>query len=62
MFMCKLQSHLKSNQLRILGHKINNAIMNDMGMDHSFHMLNALNFIQSLQSLHSRINVQNSDI
>ena len=38
MFMCKMQSRLKSNQLRILGHKIINAIMNDMGMDHSLHM------------------------
>ena len=44
--MSKMQSHLKAiknilntlKQLKILSYKIFNAMMNDMGMNHSFHI------------------------
>ena len=56
--MSKMQSHLKAiknilntlKQLKILSYKIFNAMMNDMGMNHSF-MQNASNFMQSLYFL-----------
>ena len=64
MLMCKMQSHFKAiknilntlKQFLKIGRKIINAIMNDMGMNHSLHigtciMQNALNFMQSLHFL-----------